>query len=56
MRSNLTREEQRGRKKTYADKDRVYIFADKGKVMVALNKTIEKGGENSFEFEEMLHK
>ena len=50
MRSNLTKEEQQGRKKAYADKERVFISADKGKVMVAMDKTIEKGGENSYEF------
>jgi len=50
MRSNLTREEEQGRKKAYKDKERVFIPADKGKVMVAMDKTIEKGGENSYEF------
>ena len=47
--SNLTKQERVGRKKVYADKDRVYLPADKGKVMVAMDKSIEKGGENSYE-------
>ena len=50
IKSNLTREEERGRKKAYEDKDKVYLPADKGKVMVAMDKTVEKGGENSYEF------
>ena len=32
------------------DEERVFIPADKGKVMVAMDKTIEKGGENCYEF------
>ena len=47
--SNLTSQERRGKRKAKEDKDRVYLPADKGKVMVAMNKTVEKGGENSFE-------
>ena len=50
IKSNLTREEERGRKKAYEDKERVYLPADKGKVMVAMEKHIEKGGENSYEY------
>ena len=50
MRSNLTREENQGKMKASKDKERVFIPADKGKVMVAMDKTIEKGGENSYEF------
>ena len=47
--SNLTTQERRGKTKAKEDKDRVYLPADKGKVMVAMDKTIEKGGENSYE-------
>ena len=50
IKPNLTHQEQIGRKKAYADKDRVYLPADKGKVMVAMDKSIEAGGENSYEF------
>ena len=50
IKSNLTRQEEIGRKKAYKDKDRVYLPADKGKVMVAMDKTEEKGGETSYEF------
>ena len=49
LKSNLTKQEENGRRKAFADKERVYIPADKGKVMVAMDKTIEKGGENSYE-------
>ena len=49
IKSNLTHQEERGKKKAYLDEERVYIPADKGKVMVAMDKTIEKGGENSYE-------
>ena len=50
LKPNLTRQEETGKTKAYRDKDRVYIPADKGKAMVAMDKTIEKGGENSYEF------
>ena len=46
IKSNLTRQEQIGRRKMYADKERVYLPADKGKVMVAMDK---RGHENSYE-------
>ena len=49
IKSNITRQEELGRKKAYDDKDKVYLPADKGKVMVAMDKTIAKGGENSYE-------
>ncbi len=57
IKSNLTRQEELGRKKAYDDKDRVYLPADKGKVMVAMDKTIVKGGENSYEskMKKVLH-
>ena len=47
--SNLTHQERRGKKKAYESEDTVYLPADKGKVMVAMDKTIEKGGEESYE-------
>ena len=47
--SNLTKEEERGREKASKDTERVFLPADKGKVMVAMDKTIEVGGENSYE-------
>ena len=50
IKSNLTTQEENGRKKAYKDVDRVYLPADKGKVMVAMDKSSEKGGENSYEF------
>ena len=50
IKSNLTKQEKIGKKKAYEDEDKVYLPADKGKVMVAMDKSIEKGGENSYEF------
>ena len=47
--SNLTSQERRGKKKAKDDKERVYLPADKGKVMVAMDKSEEVGGENSYE-------
>ena len=48
--SNLTEKERNGRKKAYEDKNRVYLPADKGRVMVAMDKYEQTGGENSYEF------
>ena len=45
MRSNLTKEEQQGRKKAYADKERVFISADKEKLWwlwIKLSRKVEK--------------
>ncbi len=50
MKSNLTSQEFRGKKEAFQDKDRVYLPADKGRVMVAMEKTIEIGGESSYDF------
>ncbi len=50
MRSNLTSQEFKGKKEAYRDKDRVYLPADKGRVMVAMDKTIEIGGESSYDY------
>ena len=49
IKSNLTIQESRGKKKAYECEDKVFLPADKGKVMVAMDKTIEKGGEESYE-------
>jgi hypothetical protein len=49
LESNLTRTEVRGKKKVEQDKERVYVQADKGHVMVVMWKTEEKGGENSYD-------
>ena len=46
IKSNITRQEQIGRRKMYADTECVYLPADKGKVMVAMDK---RGHENSYE-------
>ena len=46
----MTRQEEEGKKKAYEDEEKVYLPADKGKVMVAMDKSIEKGGENSYEY------
>ena len=45
IKSNMTQQEARGKKKAYKCEDKVFLPADKGKVMVAMDKTIEKGGE-----------
>ena len=50
IKPNLTQQEENGRKKAYRDKDRIYIQADKGKVMVAMDKSISIGRENSYEY------
>ena len=50
IKPNITHQEELGKNKAYKDKDRVFLPADKGKVMVAMDKTEEKGGENSYEF------
>ena len=50
IKSNLTHQESIGKTKANKDRDKVYLPADKGKVMVAMDRTIEKGGENSYEF------
>jgi hypothetical protein len=50
IKSNLTSQEYNGKKEAYNDEDKVYLPADKGKVMVAMDKTIERGGEESYEF------
>ena len=50
IKTNLTRQEEIGRRKAYDDKERIYLPADKGKVMVAMERTEERGGEASYEF------
>ena len=50
IKPNMTQQEMVGKKKAYKDKERVYLPADKGKVMVAMDKMEEKAGEESYEF------
>ena len=50
IKPNLTDQERKGRKKAHDDEKRVYLPADKGKVMVAMDKYIGEGGEQSYEF------
>ena len=50
IKPNLTHEERDGKKQTYTDAERVFLPADKGKVMVAMDRTEEKGGEESYEY------
>jgi hypothetical protein len=47
--SNLTKEESQGRKKAWESEDNIFMPADKGKIMVAMDKLESKGGENSYE-------
>ena len=49
VKSNMTHQERRGRKKAYESEDKVYLPADKGKVMVAMEKTDAIGEESSYE-------
>lgn len=37
-RSNLTKEERFGKMKALKDKDRIYLPADKGRIMVAMDR------------------
>ena len=48
--TNLNKEEQRGKKKIKEDKERVYIPADKGRIMVAMDRYESTNAENSYEF------
>ena len=48
--SNLNKEEKRGKKKALEDKEHVYLPADKGRIMVAMDKYEEKGGIQSYEY------
>ena len=50
IKSNLTSEEFDGKKEAYQDESKVYLPADKGKVMVAMDKTIDIGAEDSYEY------
>ena len=49
LKSNLTKEEKSGKIKARKDKDRVYLPADKGRIMVAMDKYEQENGENSYE-------
>ena len=47
--TNLTKEEIQGKKKALQDKTKVFLPADKGHVMVAMDKYENEGGEQSYE-------
>ena len=48
--TNLTKEEMRGKKKAMKDKEKVFLPADKGRIMVAMNRHESIGGEESYEY------
>ena len=50
FRSNLKKEERVGKTKALKDKDRIYLPADKGRIMVAMDRWESEGGEGSYEF------
>ena len=50
FRSNLPREERVGKTKALKDKDRIYLPADKGRIMVAMDRWESEGGKGSYEF------
>ena len=50
VKSNLTAEEMRGKIKARKDKEKVFLPADKGRIMVALDKYEHTNGEDSYEF------
>ena len=47
--TNLTKEELQGKKKALQDKTKVFLPADKGHIMVAMDKYENEGGEQSYE-------
>ena len=47
--TNLTKEELQGKKKALQDKTKVFLPADKGHIMVAMDKYESEGGEQSYE-------
>ena len=47
--TNLTKEEMRGKKKAMKDKEKVFLPADKGRIMVAMDRYESIGGEESYE-------
>jgi hypothetical protein len=46
--SNLTQEEMNGKKKALPDKNRVFLPADKGRIMVAMDRWERDSGEDSY--------
>ena len=48
--SNLNKQEERGKRRAMKDQNTVYLPADKGRVMVAMDKWESHGGEDSYEF------
>ena len=48
--TNLTKQQQTGKKKIKTDKEKVFLPADKGRIMVAMDRYESEGGENRFEF------
>ena len=48
--SNLSREEKAGQKKAFDDKQHVYLPADKGRIMVAMDRFEKDGGTDSYEY------
>ena len=48
--TNLTKEEMRGKKKAMKDKEKVFLPADKGRIMVAMDRYESIGGEESYEY------
>ena len=49
LKPNLTRQEKNGKRKAMQDTQKVYLPADKGRIMVIMDKFEETGGENSYE-------
>ena len=50
FRANMTKEERIGKTKAMKDENKVYLPADKGRIMVAMDRWESQGGENSYEF------
>ena len=50
VKANLTSEEFNGKKEAYQYESKIYLPADKGKVIVAMDKTIDMGAEDSYEY------
>ncbi len=48
--TNLTKEELQGKKKVLQDKKKVFLPADKGRIMVAMDKYESEGGDQSYEY------
>ncbi len=48
--SNSTQEERKGKKKALQDKNKVFMPADKGRIMVAMDRWEIHGGEESYEY------